>query len=155
MSSKRTTVARTANGPKEVPQGILLERRDEYSGAIPPPAMLERFDELLPGTAARIIQWAEDEQQHRQQLEREAQAANVQSQQQQLEISAYQQRAVFRSDMVGQVLGFIVCVGSISGSIILGVNGHTAVAAALAVIPTAAIVQAFRVGAFSSKKQEK
>ena len=41
----------------------------------------------MPGTAARLIQWADYEQAHRRRLESEAQAANIKAQQRQLAIA--------------------------------------------------------------------
>lgn len=148
MSTKRNSPpART-----QQPQQVLIERRDSYQGLIPPPAILQQFDDLIPGTAARIIQWAEDEQHHRRGLERQAQEANIAAQQRQLGIAESQSRAVFKSDLVGQVLGFLVCLACIAGAIWLATQGHYWVAGALAAIPTAAVIQAFRAGAFAKAK---
>lgn len=36
-----------------------------FSGPLPPPAVLERYDEVLPGSAERILAMAENEQRHR------------------------------------------------------------------------------------------
>lgn len=130
------------------PQQTVIERREAYQGLIPPPVILQQFDDLIPGTAARIIQWAEDEQQHRRALEREAQDANVAAQQRQLTIAETQSRAVFKSDLIGQVLGFVVCGACVAGAIWLSLQGHEGVAIALAAIPTAAVIQAFRAGVF-------
>ena len=126
-------------------------RQTEYSGQIPPPYLLRQFDEVIPGTAARIIQWAEDEQSHRHRLEREAQAANIAVQQRELDNIRDHSRAVIRSDLVGQVMGFVVCLSCAGAGAVLGWMGHTAIGIALVAIPTAAVVQAFRVNFFPKK----
>ena len=77
-----------------------------YQGAIPHPGVLRGMDELVPGTAAKLIKLAEDESLHRRKLELMAMEANVSAQQSQLDINLRQNRAVFRSDMIGQVAGF-------------------------------------------------
>lgn len=128
--------------------------RQEYHGVIPPPLILQQFDELIPGTAQRLIQWAEDEQRHRQSLEREAQAANIDAQRRQLAVAERQARAIFFSDALGQCLGFVVCLGCVAGSIWTALAGHTAVAIALAALPTAAVIQAFRAGMLGSRRAE-
>ena len=49
------------------------------SGPIPPPGMLARYEEVLPGSADRILTMAERQQAHRFQLEDEALSANISS----------------------------------------------------------------------------
>ena len=41
-----------------------------YEGPLPPPAILEEYDRIVPGAAARIMEWAEKQTAHRQHLER-------------------------------------------------------------------------------------
>ena len=114
-----------------------------YQGAIPHPDVLRGMDELVPGTAAKLIKLAEDESLHRRKLELMAMEANVSAQQSQLDINLRQNRAVFRSDMLGQVAGFLVCVLSIASAVFLGLEGHEGLGGAIAIIPTAAIIKAF------------
>lgn len=140
--------------PRNLPQQQIIERRHEYHGLIPPPVILQQFDELIPGTASRLIQWAEDEQRHRQNLEREAQDANISAQRRHLEIAGEQTRAVARSDVLGQSLGFAVCLMCIGGAVWLALSGQPWVAGVLAGIPTAAVIQAFRSGVFASKRSD-
>jgi uncharacterized membrane protein len=40
-----------------------------YAGPIPPPELLEKFNEIDPGRAARLMDWAEDQSRHRMALE--------------------------------------------------------------------------------------
>jgi uncharacterized membrane protein len=138
--------------PYQQPMVVTTELQ-QYSGQIPPPALLRDFDTLVPGTAARLIQWAEDEQLHRRRLESDAQAANINAQQRQLAMNEYQSRSVFRSDMFGQALGFLVCAMCVAGAVWLGLAGQTASAVALAAIPTGAVLLAFRNNVFGKKPQ--
>ena len=85
-------------------QVVTTTQVQQYSGQIPPPDLLRGFDDLLPGTAARLLQWADDEQMHRRRLESDAQAANIDAQRRQFSIADYQSKGVFRSDMVGCAL---------------------------------------------------
>lgn len=153
MSGKRSSPPTRQQRPAAPaqPGQAFIERRESYQGLIPHPAILQQFDDLIPGTAARIIQWAEDEQHHRRGLERQAHEANIAAQQRQLAIAEAQSRAVFKSDLVGQVLGFVVCLACVGGAVWLAMQGHYWVAGTLAAIPTAAVIQAFRVGAFAKK----
>lgn len=135
--------AKPSAGPQQVVHAQ-FEQVQQYSGQIPPPALLRDFDNIAPGTALRLIQWAEDEQAHRRRQEAEALAANIAAQQRQLDIAEYQTKAVKTSDLIGQALGFLVCASCIGGAVWLGLAGQTGVAVALTVIPSAAVVYAFR-----------
>lgn len=114
-----------------------------YEGPIPHPEILRQFDALVPGTAERLITLAEEESRHRRALENRAQEANVAAQQRQIGIGEYQSHAVFRSDIVGQAFGLTVCLACIAGAVFVGLQGHEWTAAALAAIPTAAVIRAF------------
>src|ERR1022692_1359972 len=70
-----------------------------FSGPIPPPELLERYNQALPGTAERIIAMAESQHDHRQQLELKVVNANV----------AAQTR--------GTYLGFVVAMTAILGGV--------------------------------------
>lgn len=142
--------AAAAQARPQTPTVITTELQ-QYSGQIPPPDLLRSFDALIPGTAARLIQWAEDEQAHRRRLESDAQAANIVAQQRQLAVNEYQSHGVFRSDMVGQLCGFAVCLACVAGVVWLGIAGQTGPAIALAAIPTGAVIMAFRSNLFAKK----
>lgn len=49
---------------------ITLTRASAYFGPIPPAEMLAEYDRLRPGLAVQIIQWADEQQQHRRALEK-------------------------------------------------------------------------------------
>ncbi len=46
-------------------QSQRIEVREQWSGPLPPPAALERFNQILPNGAERIVAMAEKEQSHR------------------------------------------------------------------------------------------
>lgn len=77
---------------------------------------------------------------------------NLPAQAAQVRIAEGQMNRVFRSDLVGQILGFIICLVAISGSVWLGMSGHEWIAGGIAVIPTAALIQAFRANFFTRKE---
>lgn len=45
-------------------------RPRKMEGPIPVPEMLREYDEMMPGLGARIVDWAEDEAEHRRRMER-------------------------------------------------------------------------------------
>lgn len=122
---------------------------------LPPPAMLAEYERTRPGTMDLLVRWNEEEQMHRRRLESEAQAANISAQQMQLSLNAkqvetqrtaamYQAQTVRTSDLLGQVFGWALCVIAIALATYLALAGHTTVAAVLAALPTAAVIQSFR-----------
>ena len=115
-----------------------------FTGPMPPPELLRQYDTVVLGAAERILVMAEKEAQHRQTQESQALNANVQAQKQQLYIAEQQTKATFRSDAIGQVCGFIVSLICVVGAIYLAMNGQPIVATALAALPLAAIIRAFR-----------
>ncbi len=49
----------------------------QYSGPIPPPAHLEKYESILPGAADRIISMAESQAKHRQEIENKVISSDV------------------------------------------------------------------------------
>jgi uncharacterized membrane protein len=101
------------------------------------------FDELVPGTAQKLIELAISESGHRRDLETKAVDANIAAQRLQLDIASRQNWIVFASDTIGQFMGFLMSAMCIGGAVWMGLHEHEAVALALAAVPTAAIVKAF------------
>lgn len=90
-----------------------------FSGPLPPPEILQRYNEIVPGAADRIIKMAESQQHHRQALEKSVVDSNVFSQK------------------IGLGLGFIIAITAIGGGIWLSAigksgSGLTAIIGALA-----------------------
>lgn len=96
----------------------------QWSGPLPPPAALEKFNEIIPNGADRIVKMAEAEQAHRHTYEKDGLAAST------AEASR------------GQFLGaFISCLAICAAGYAAHVGAHAA-AAALVGIPILGIVQA-------------
>jgi uncharacterized membrane protein len=152
MAKQRQPInkSQVANATSQVPQrqpissvAQVQHATQHYSGPIPPPSILKGFDDLVPGAANRLITLAEEESKHRRELETRALDANISTQKRQLDIGGYQTKAVFRSDLVAQILGGIVTVFSMVAAIWSSLQGQTAVALILAAIPTAALIRSF------------
>lgn len=50
---------------QQSPQAIQISEQRHYSGPLPMPEDLAKYDQVVPGAAERIIQMAEKEMQHR------------------------------------------------------------------------------------------
>lgn len=137
------------------PERRLIERREAYEGPVPPPDILERFDQLVPGTARRMFDLAEQESAHRRKMEERTNDANINAQQTALAIEGRKTEAIARSDLLGQVAGVIVALSCIGGAIWCGITGHENVAIALTVVPSAAVIQAFFARRSNGRKEPK
>ena len=79
-----------------------------FSGPIPPPEMMRKYEELLPGFANRIMSMAEGQSTHRQTLEAKVVSSNC------------------ANERIGMVFGFVICVLAISTGAFLVLHGKSA-----------------------------
>lgn len=91
-----------SDSPKGIARGYVQR---SFSGPLPPPEVLEKFNEVVPGSAERIIKMAEDQFIHRSGLENK----------------------VIDSDIVtskrGQILGFVIAIVGLVVSLVAIING--------------------------------
>lgn len=97
----------------------------QWSGPLPPPEALQKFNEVIPGGAERILKMAELEQRHR--FEREGQALV----------------AAVSDTKRGQWLGAVVAVVAIGGAVAAAFAGaHWSIPVALVSVPVMAMIRA-------------
>jgi len=113
---------------------IRLERYD-FSGPLPPPEALAAYERVFPGAAERIIRMAEEQGQHRRNLE----TITVKS-------NAFAQR-------LGPVLGFIVAMTAIIGGVLLSMKGMSGAGLTSIISALAALVGVFVYGKRSQKRE--
>jgi uncharacterized membrane protein len=99
--------------PPADPQQQLEYRRMMYaleysSGPLPPPSTLERYAQIIPGGAERIVGWVETQAAHRQSLEAKRLDADI------------------KNESRGQLFAFIITVLSICGGTFLIYSGRDA-----------------------------
>jgi len=58
----------------------MVAMRAEFKGPLPPPEMLQRYEEIHPGTAERVLQQFERETQHRHAIEQKIVDAQLEAQ---------------------------------------------------------------------------
>jgi uncharacterized membrane protein len=105
-----------------------------FSGPLRPPEMLRRYEELLPGSADRVISMAERQSAHRQNLEKTVVDSNC------------------TNERLGMILGFIMCVLAISAGTYSVIKGNDAFAIAAIVSALASPVAVFIYGKSEQKK---
>ncbi len=91
--------------PQQQPaQAIVMS--ESWSGPFPPPAVIEKYEDMVPGAADRILKMTENQTAHRIEIE----------------------KMVVRGDSIrsylGLLFGFILSMAVISGGIYLVANGH-------------------------------
>ncbi len=105
-----------------------------FSGLLPPPEALERYNQVLPGAAERILAMAESQQVHRQGLERTVVASNT------------------RAQNRGPWLGFIVAMTAVLGGIFLIYSGREATGLTSIISALAALIGVF---VYGKREQQK
>ncbi len=116
-------------------QGVVVQREQSFSGPLPPPEILGRYNDILPGAAERIIQMAEKQAAHRQALETVA-------------ISSDASRSKW-----GQIFGFIVATIGLVVSCLLGIYGSAIAASVMGAGTLVALVSVFIYGSKTRKNE--
>lgn len=104
----------------------------QWSGPLPPPAIIEEFDRIVPGSATRIMDDFFEEGRHRRTVEWQT-----------VELRGEIVRLDSKRQDRGLWLGFIIAVLFLIGAIVLAILDHELVAIALGGGTLAAIVGAF------------
>ena len=106
-----------------------------FSGPLPPPETLAKYEQILPGSADRIIRMAEQQASHRQQLERVVIESNVSAQK------------------WGLGCAFIIASGAICGGVWLSLKGLSGVGLAAIITALVALVAVFVYGKSSQRTE--
>lgn len=109
--------------------GVIVRQSQTFSGPLPHPEILKKFDEVVPGAAERIIKMAEDQSAHRKDLEKK----------------------VIESDIArskwGQVLGFLIAIIGLGVSALVSVYGNAIAGGIIGIGTLASLVGVFMYGA--------
>ncbi len=110
-------------------------RHQAYSGPIPPPAILEQYNVIIPDAAERIIRMAEKNAAHRQAMESAVLNANI-------EAGKRKHKEITK----GQLFGIISVLASFSVAAIALALGNPATAATISGTTVVGLVTAFVTG---------
>lgn len=96
MSRNRKSTPPTARksdniAPRHQP-GVTTIEEQQYLGPIPPPEILNGFEQIVPGAAERILAMAEENGKHQREMEKKALAV------------------AFRTVLIGQIFGLVIGV---------------------------------------------
>jgi uncharacterized membrane protein len=113
-----------------------FRKTELYAGPLPHPEILQKFEQILPGSADRILKQAEDQTKHRIELEKKVVSADI--------IKSY----------MGLVFGFLIGMVGILGGIYLARLGFDVYGPILSGGSFVTLVVAFIYGT-KSRKQER
>jgi len=86
---------------------VAVHSSQTFSGPLPPPEILSKFNEAVPGLANKIIDWAETEGNHRRLIETKSLDAEIK-----LNNRAFDERRL------GQIFGFLIgTIAIVAGSV--------------------------------------
>lgn len=108
-----------------------------FSGPLPPPEILTKYNEAIPNGAERIMAMAERQAAHRQNIELRVVKANT------------------RNQYLGSILGFILCSLAIGGGIYLISTGRNAEGLTSIISALVALVAAFFRGRAGQEKERR
>ena len=109
--------------------------QSSFEGPLPPPEILRRFDEVVPGAAERIIRMAEEQFAHRTTLEKKVIDSDIS-----------------RSKW-GQILGFMIAVVGLGVSALVTIYGNQWAGAVIGGGTLASLVGVFMYGARTRNKE--
>lgn len=114
---------------------VVEERTITFSGPLPPPEVLERYNKIVPGVAERIIKMAEQQSAHRRSLE--AQVIN----------------SDIKNSKLGLYFGFMIGLTGIIGSVITSIYVSQLAGGVLGIGSLTALTGVFIYGSQSRKKE--
>lgn len=119
------------------PTQLTVFHAEGFSGPLPPPQMLIKYNEAFPGCAERIVGMAERQSSHRQGIERKVIYSNV------------------ISERLGQILGFILAVVVVMAGVYLTMHDKPTGGIVAIMSPLIGLVTAFIYGKRHQQKQLK
>ncbi len=111
-------------------KGVAVRIKSEFSwsGPLPPSSELGAYDRLVPGSAKRMMDWAEEEGKHRRDMERVVIPGNSK-----------------RADR-GQILGFVLALATLALAAALMFTGFSAWGVAIVIAEIAGLAGVFVFG---------
>lgn len=108
---------------------------ERFQGPVPPPEVLAKYDEVVPGAGDRIFAMAERQAAHRQDLEKRVISSNM------------------AAERLGTCLGFILAMTALVGGFYLIATGHSSVGIVSIISSLAIPAGAFAYGKYQQKQE--
>jgi len=114
---------------------MMTSIQETYSGPLPHPSILKGYEDVLPGSADRILQMAENEADHRHKMDNKIITSRS------------------RDSFLGVIFGFIISAIGVGGGVYLVATGTAGVGAAITAMSLSSLVGVFIYGTRESQKQ--
>lgn len=108
----------------------------QFSGPLPPPEVLERYDKIVPGSARRLLAMAEKQAEHRQSVERKIVQSDV------------------TNSRIGLVFGLLIGLGGLTAATIISLFGNPATGGVIGFATIASMVVSFVYGSRVRKEEQ-
>ena len=115
----------------------------QASGPLPHPDVLRQYEDVSPGLVERIVKMAEDEAEHRRNIEMQI-----------IDVQSRDQKAYRKSELLGQVFGLLIGLSAITGAVVCAVNHAQIAAAFIGTSGVTGLVTAFIMGRTLLMKQK-
>lgn len=125
----------SSKGHKQSSHGVVVHQSQSFSGPLPPPEVLQKFNDVVPGAAERIVRMAEEQATHRKELERKVIESDIE-----------------RSKW-GQILGFAIAIVGLAVSGFVAVYGNAIAGGIIGIGTLASLVGVFMYGATTRSKE--
>ena len=135
MTSNPSHVPERSGEPGSRRSGTASIAIEAFEGPIPPPAVLEAYERLVPGAAERILKMAENQSNHRQEIEKIV------------------VRAGARDSLLGVVVACVVVICSFGWSAYALSKGQSAKAVAVVISTVAGLAGVFVYGKHATKQE--
>jgi len=135
VSKKHSQREQVASPPSNSALATVTQQSLSFSGPLPPPGVLAKYNEVIPNGAERIVAMAERQSAHRESLEAQVVAGNVASQKR------------------GSIFAFIICLVALIGGFALLFTGRNADGLAAIISSLTALAGVFVYGRYKQGKE--
>ena len=133
--SKKINPPAAESPGKRTPNQILSATAQTFSGPLPPPEILAKYNSVVPNAAERIITMAETQAAHRQRIESKVIESNI------------------RNSRLGLHYGLIIGLASVLGGVVCILYGHEIGGTILGGTGLSSLVGVFVYGSIQKKKE--
>lgn len=132
--SKRNNQVSTNTNKQHAQNQLVAIQGQQYSGPIPPPEILQGFENIVPGSAERILRMAEENGKHQRELESKA------------------LDGTYKTIKTGQIFGFIIGIVALLSSVVALFLGSEIAASIIGGTTVVGLVTVFVTGRFIESK---
>jgi uncharacterized membrane protein len=133
----------TVNQPPKANSPKLISKVEQFSGPMPPPALLSHYEDICPGSADRMLRMAEQEAEHRRKTEEKIVNAQIE----------YSNKH-FAEARCGQICALLITLSALAAGVYTAVNGHEIAGSVIGVGGIGGIVTTFIFGRRDKQPQE-